>query len=359
MKTIVYLTINNKNRKIYIGIHETENPDKFDGYLGNGVNIYKPSSILHPKTPFQSAVKKYGFDAFSRVTLFICNTREEAENIERFLVNENFVGRSDTYNITLGGDTPPLLNKIIYQYSLSGNYLRSFNSIKEASDYIHICETAISHAVLYGHMSGEFYWSDIKVDKLDLSNKPILQKKSTYLYTSKGVFFMEFKSMSDTARYLDVNLSSIQKAVKLGTKISKYYISDRKFDVYPIKSQERKRSNDPIYQYDLEGNFLRSFKNSKEAKEFCNLKQNRLSNAINLNQSCGEYFWSWEKVDKLEIPKNFNPCKKRKVGRYDFEGNLLETFDTVRECKKQYANVSKVLKGTASHCKGFVFKYIE
>ena len=170
---------------------------------------------------------------------------------------------------------------------------------------------------------------------------------------------MEFKSMSDTARYLDVNLSSIQKAVKLGTKISKYYISDRKFDVYPIKSQERKRSNDPIYQYDLEGNFLRSFKNSKEAKEFCNLKQNRLSNAINLNQSCGGYFWSWEKVDKLEIPKNFNPCKKRKVGRYDFEGNLLETFDTVRECRKQYANVSKVLKGTASHCKGFVFKYIE
>ena len=60
-----------------------------------------------------------------------------------------------------------------------------------------------------------------------------------------------------------------------------------------------------------------------------------------------------------KISKNFNPCKKRKVGRYDFEGNLLETFDTVRECRKQYANVSKVLKGTASHCKGFVFKYIE
>lgn len=356
MKTIVYLTINNKNRKIYIGIHETENPDKFDGYLGNGVSIYKPSSILHPKTPFQSAVKKYGFDAFSRVTLFICDTREEAENIERFLVNENFIGRSDTYNITLGGDTPPLLNKIIYQYSLSGNYLRSFNSIKEASNYVHIHESAIGHAVLYGNMSGEFYWSDVKVDKLDISNKPAIQKKSTYLYTSNGLFFMEFKSIADAARYLDVNFSSIQKAIKLGTKISKYFISNTKFDIYPIKSLERRKNNDPIYQYDLEGNFLRSFKNSKEA---CGLKQNRLSNAINLNQNCGGYFWSWEKVNKLEVPQNFNPHKKRKVGRYDFEGNLLEVFDTVRECRKQYANVSKVLKGTASHCKGFMFKYIE
>lgn len=359
MKTIVYLTINNKNRKIYIGIHETENPDKFDGYLGNSVSIYKPSSILHPKTPFQSAVKKYGFDAFSRVTLFICDTREEAENIERFLVNENFIGRSDTYNITLGGDTPPLLNKIIYQYSLSGNYLRSFNSIKEASDYIHVCESSIGQAVLHGRMSGEFYWSDIKVDKLDISNRPILQKKPTYLYTSEGLFFTEFKSMSDTARYLDVNLSSVQKAIKLGTKISKYYISDKIFDIYPTKSQERKRSNSPIYQYDLEGNFLRSFKNSKEAKEACGLKQNRLSNAINLNQSCGGYFWSWEKVNKLEVPKNFNPYKKRKVGRYDSEGNLLETFDTVRSCRKQYGNVDKVLKGAASYCKGFKFKYID
>ena len=359
MKTIVYLTINNKNRKIYIGIHETENPDKFDGYLGNGVSICKPSSILHPKTPFQSAVKKYGFDAFSRVTLFICDTREEAENIERFLVNENFIGRSDTYNITLGGDTPPLLNKIIYQYSLSGNYLRSFNSIKEASDYIHVCESSIGQAVLHGRMSGEFYWSDIKVDKLDISNRPILQKKPTYLYTSEGLFFTEFKSMSDTARYLDVNLSSVQKAIKLGTKISKYYISDKIFDIYPIKSQERKRSNSPIYQYDLEGNFLRSFKNSKEAKEACGLKQNRLSNAINLNQSCSGYFWSWEKVNKLEVPKNFNPYKKRKVGRYDSEGNLSETFDTVRSCRKQYGNVDKVLKGAASHCKGFKFKYID
>ena len=75
--------------------------------------------------------------------LGIYSTREEAENIERFLVNENFIGRSDTYNITLGGDTPPLLNKIIYQYSLSGNYLRSFNSIKEASNYVHIHESAL------------------------------------------------------------------------------------------------------------------------------------------------------------------------------------------------------------------------
>jgi hypothetical protein len=41
-KTIVYLTVNTVNKKIYIGIHDTENPDKFDGYIGNKINIFQP-----------------------------------------------------------------------------------------------------------------------------------------------------------------------------------------------------------------------------------------------------------------------------------------------------------------------------
>lgn len=34
MKYIVYQTINKINNKIYIGVHKTEDPDIFDGYLG-------------------------------------------------------------------------------------------------------------------------------------------------------------------------------------------------------------------------------------------------------------------------------------------------------------------------------------
>jgi hypothetical protein len=45
MKYIVYLTTNIINNKIYIGVHGTNNPDIFDGYLGCGVNINIPSSI--------------------------------------------------------------------------------------------------------------------------------------------------------------------------------------------------------------------------------------------------------------------------------------------------------------------------
>jgi hypothetical protein len=70
-KYIVYLTVNTINNKIYIGVHGTKTPDKFDGYLGNGIFSNRPSTITHPTTPFHYAVKKYGFKSFKRSTLAV------------------------------------------------------------------------------------------------------------------------------------------------------------------------------------------------------------------------------------------------------------------------------------------------
>ena len=52
MKYIVYCTTNLVNNKIYIGVHQTENPEKFDGYIGCGVKISMPSTFMKPKTAF-------------------------------------------------------------------------------------------------------------------------------------------------------------------------------------------------------------------------------------------------------------------------------------------------------------------
>lgn len=355
MKTIVYLTVNKVNRKIYVGIHDTEDPNIFDGYLGNAVNIYKPSSIKYPKTPFQYAVKKYGFDSFFRITLFECDTREEAQEIERFIVNEKFIGRVDTYNVTLGGDVPPVLNKVIYQYSLSGNYLRSFKSIKEASDTVGICECSIGRAVLDKTQSGNFYWSEVKEDKLDLNTFFKTAKKPVYVYYSNGVFKEEFNSITDAAKALDLDYEYTRRIIKSGTKVSGYYLSHTKYEIYPISKKEHNHST--IYQYNLHGYYIQEFKNSTEAAKECGFSINRLSEAIRLNKPYGDFFWSWVKAERIYVPTV--KSTKRKVGRFDSEGNLLETFDTVRECRKQYPNVSKVLKGIAEHCHGFKFKYID
>jgi len=50
--------------------------------------------------------------------------------------------------------------------------------------------------------------------------------------------------------------------------------------------------------------------------------------------------------------------KNCKVGQYTLSGELVKIYDTVREARKDFSNVNKVLKGTASQCKGYTFKYI-
>lgn len=95
MHHIIYKTTNLVNGKIYIGYHfQANEPMEFDGYLGSGKNLIK-------------AIKKYGSDKFIRETLFVYDTEEDALAKERAIIDESFVNREDTYNLTIGGGIPP------------------------------------------------------------------------------------------------------------------------------------------------------------------------------------------------------------------------------------------------------------
>jgi hypothetical protein len=84
----LYKIENKLNQKIYIGIHSTENIN--DGYMGSSVLV-------------SQAIEKYGENNFSKTILEYCNNREELVELERKVVDKEFVNRRDTYNLTVGG----------------------------------------------------------------------------------------------------------------------------------------------------------------------------------------------------------------------------------------------------------------
>ncbi len=84
----VYRTRNDINNKQYTGQHKTLDLD--DGYLGSGKIILQ-------------AIKKYGKENFSKTILFVCDTFEEMDSIEKLIVNKDYTLREDTYNINEGG----------------------------------------------------------------------------------------------------------------------------------------------------------------------------------------------------------------------------------------------------------------
>lgn len=88
MHYLIYKITNKLNGKIYIGQHQTEDPN--DGYMGSGTNIKR-------------AIKKYGLENFSRDILYFCTDWDTMNNMEEVLVDEAFIARDDTYNLQTGG----------------------------------------------------------------------------------------------------------------------------------------------------------------------------------------------------------------------------------------------------------------
>src|ERR1035437_7205902 len=85
---LVYKLTNSVNGKIYIGCHMTKNLD--DGYMGSGKRL-------------GYAKKKYGIENFKKDILSTHETPEQMLIEEARLVNEEFLGREDVYNLTCGG----------------------------------------------------------------------------------------------------------------------------------------------------------------------------------------------------------------------------------------------------------------
>ena len=89
MKYTIYKTTNIINGKIYIGKHQTENIN--DSYYGSGEAI-------------KSSIKKHGKENFKKEILFVFDTELEMNAKETELITEEFVARSDTYNMGVGGE---------------------------------------------------------------------------------------------------------------------------------------------------------------------------------------------------------------------------------------------------------------
>ena len=84
----IYKITNLVNGKMYIGQHKTTNID--DGYMGSGILI-------------QAAVKKYGKENFRKEWIQFCESEDEMNVVEYTIVDDDWISRSDTYNLCRGG----------------------------------------------------------------------------------------------------------------------------------------------------------------------------------------------------------------------------------------------------------------
>lgn len=265
MKYIVYQTLNLVNNKIYIGVHKTKDPDVFDGYIGCGIVVTNSSTYTNPKTPLQYAVKKYGTSKFRRSILFVFDTAEEAYNKEADIVTWDFINRSDTYNAKLGGIGGSCIYIKINQFDLDGNLVNTWNSIKEASEFYNISDTAISNAEKFCGSCIGYYWS--RESNIDISKYKNLKKTICYKYNSLGKLVDTYNSIYEAAKLNDELVSVIERAIKGGYKVKGFYYDTTIREVYTGKNKVSLRGK-TLYVYDLDGNFIIELSNSKDIKDY-------------------------------------------------------------------------------------------
>lgn len=355
MKYIVYQTTNLVNNKIYIGVHQVKDPNTFDGYIGCGVYINRPSTYMNPTTAFQCAVKKYGTNKFKRITLKVFDKEEDVYKLEAELVNEEFIKRTDVYNMTTGGK---MCDRIfpVYQFNSDGTLLKKWKNAAEAADFYSVSTTAIFNSIKFNGSCLKFFWS--RTESIDPSTYTLYTGGTQcYAYNADGKMIGSYNSMVEAAKANNEFLQAIERAVKGG-----YIVHDKFYTTIPYEefkgNPKTQLRGSYLYVYDLEGNYLTKLKGIKNICEYFGIKSNCvIYTAIRCNRPYKNFQLSLEYKDKLD-PVTNKRNKSKPVECYDNLGNLVEEFSSVTQAIDKYGTgVKRVLQGTRQQCKGYIFKF--
>ena len=294
MNYIVYKTTNLINGKIYVGVHRT-NPDIFDGYIGCGVT--KKDKKKKTLKGFPAAVRKYGYCNFKRETLFVFPNTEEgklqAYSKEAEIVNIDFVKRKDTYNLTIGGkfSVYESLKVEIAQYTIDGKFIRTWDSITEASEMLNIPNIS-QNLVGISKYSGNFQWKYFYGDTSNIPPVEIKEKK-VYQFDLQGNLIKVWKSVTEASLQFE-NQNSARTAISnnCNNKVNKaygYFWSYKcSFDYFDSKKRAVAKYNDC-------GEFLAAYDSLAEAALENNIgKPSNIRNAITGKQKhCGGFRWRY------------------------------------------------------------------
>lgn len=361
MKYIVYLTKNTKskingNYRIYIGVHKTENPEIFDGYIGCGVKIQQPSSYMYPKTPFQYAVKKYGTSAFERTTLFIFDKEEDAYAKEHELVTQDFINLDYTYNVAIGGEYEERY-KALYQFDLNGNLIKKWERSLDAYEFYGYPATRWDSPKKNKCIFLDSYWSTSPTINVEEYSKKYINT-TTYLYSKNGKLLKEFPSQSQCAEYINYDKGELSRAIKNQTLIKKqYYVSTSLVDEF-IPKPRKQYINQTYYVYTVENKFIGKFV-GKELMNAINLHSWDYVNHIFTHNKnwYKDFYISLEEIDKVPTKRIGNGIC---VDVYDKYGTYIETLKSIKEVREKYKVPSSKIKNIQYGNKyfgGYIFKY--
>lgn len=189
--------------------------------------------------------------------------------------------------------------------------------------------------------------------------------KHVQQYDLKGNFIAEYPSAHQAGYATGINYSSICACCRgeiIHTKEYQWkYAYDKKI-ITDISNEIKVRSETPIWQYDLNGIFIKEYKNFNEAATSIKSSKSSLCNCLKgKTNSCAGYKWSYANSPILKQPKK--SWNGKKIGQFDKNNNLIKIYNSAVEAYQETGisntSIGKVCNGKAKTAGKFIWKFIE
>ena len=198
---VIYSATNKENNKIYIGA------------TTNSLTSRKQDHIQKSNTgaghDFQQAIWTYGADNFNWKEVDTATTVTELAQKERYYI-EKFDSFNNGYNSDKGGG----FKKPIYQYTLTGDLVTTFDCLSDAAKTVHVDKKTISKICLSVNQTFDGYlWSY----RFQEPYRPIIKdrrSKEVLQLSTNNKLLATFNSIVEASKITGIHKSSIAKCCR-------------------------------------------------------------------------------------------------------------------------------------------------
>ena len=132
------------------------------------------------------------------------------------------------------------------------------------------------------------------------------------------------------------------------------------FVKYETGQSNKMSKSKTVYQYDINGNFIKEFKSVREASRLLNIYHSHISRCCNgLSKHAGGFIFRYEKSDNIETVSNPNAVRKSVI-EVDQFGNILNNWSSIMDCSRDTGidggGISRTCNGVYEKIKGRYFK---
>ena len=301
----IYKIVNDVNNKVYVGLTTRSLKQRWKEHTIYNIN---DDSLIH------RAMRKHGVEHFFMELIEECEDNILQER-EKYWINY-YNSYQCGYNMTLGGENTSENFKVrFYQYSLSGIFLKEFQSISEAAKELNIDDVANLCMCANGKLQTAYgyRWSYERKEYLrPLNSGATILPHCSFIFYDKtdkilygpctlqdAVAFLKIKSVSSITNVLQQTAKTVRgyriKNVDLYSNTITF-VQDLKKKPNSVSKKNKEKTNHKkrVIQLDENNNILNIYNTIKEAENYLNGNHKGHISQVCKGKRKTAYGYKWE-----------------------------------------------------------------